>query len=413
MSRRPAMFRSVLVFAGALPLLNACIEAESPTPAQTDEAQSGLTETSPDGRYIVGYANSNGRATAAAAGQVLFELPNHGASVMHLPDHALNALRNNPNIAYVEVDARRYPMAETSPYGIGMVQADQVPAAPAGGDAGRTKVCIIDSGLAAAHEDFAGLPVSGSNNAGSGAWNDDLCGHGTHVAGTIAAVSGNGIGVVGVAPQAVRLHIVKVFGGADCAWTYSSSLVAALDVCEANGAKVVSMSLGGSTKSRTEENAFNQAWNAGLLPIAAAGNDGNTRKSYPASYASVMSVAALDANGDIASFSQQNDAVEIAAPGVGVLSTYPYANVLTVGGMAHHGEPMEGAGSGNVNGALADGGLCTASGAWAGRIVLCARGDISFAEKVQAAQAGGAIGAVVYNNEAGPLYATMGTATTT
>ena len=82
------------------------------------------------------------------------------------------------------------------------------------------------------------------------------------------------------------------------------------------------MSLGGRFKSRTEENAFNDANKAGVLSIAAAGNAGNNTTSYPAGYASVMSVAAVDANeAKKESFSQSNKDVEIAAPGVAVLST--------------------------------------------------------------------------------------------
>jgi subtilisin family serine protease len=68
------------------------------------------------------------------------------------------------------------------------------------------------------------------------------------------------------------------------------------------GANVISMSLGGGTKSRTEETAFNNAWNNGVLSVAAAGNGGNSQMSYPASYSVVMSVGALDKNKQIASF---------------------------------------------------------------------------------------------------------------
>jgi serine protease len=81
------------------------------------------------------------------------------------------------------------------------------------------------------------------------------------------------------------------------------------------------MSIGGGASSTTEENAFIAAANAGLINIAAAGNDGNTAHSYPASYNSVMSVGALDSNKNIASFSQRTNQVEIAAPGVAVNST--------------------------------------------------------------------------------------------
>lgn len=398
-----------LALPGALFILPACgqiDDAPEPTTPSVAESGSTLTDYSPDDRYIVQFANARGRsAMRQSGGEVLLDLPTRNAAAARLSRASVEALRRNPNIASIEVDVRRYPLAETTPYGIVMVQADQVAAQPAGD---RTSVCIIDSGISAGHEDFAGLPVDGTVDAGSGDWGIDLCGHGTHVAGTVAAVAGNGIGVVGVAPEAAALHIVKVFGGADCGWTYSSGLVAALDACQAAGAQVVSMSLGGSTKSRLEDQAFAAAERAGVLSIAAAGNDGNTRKSYPASYDSVVSVAAIDSDGLIADFSQQNDQVEIAAPGVGVLSTYPYANSVTVGGSSYVGEVIEGAPSGDVNGALVDGGLCDSVGAWGGQVVLCQRGDISFLDKVNNAEAGGAVGTVIYNNEPGGFFGTLG-----
>lgn len=92
---------------------------------------------------------------------------------------------------------------------------------------------------------------------------------GTHVAGTIAAIN-DGNGVREVVINNPKLHI-QVFGD-DCSWAYVSSLVFALDQCKTAGANIVSMSLGGSFKSRTEQNAFDTAYNQGILSIAAAGN---------------------------------------------------------------------------------------------------------------------------------------------
>ena len=88
--------------------------------------------------------------------------------------------------------------------------------------------------------------------------------------GTVAAVAGNGQGVVGVIPN-VKLYIVRVFADS-CGWAYSSDLIDALNRCTDVGAKIVSMSLGGGGSSTTEKNAFDAAYNNGVLSIAAAGN---------------------------------------------------------------------------------------------------------------------------------------------
>ncbi|MFN2167820.1 MAG: S8 family serine peptidase, partial [Anaerolineae bacterium] len=160
-------------------------------------------------------------------------------------------------------------------------------------------------------------------SADTGNWYEDGHGHGTHVSGTILAVGGNEKGVVGVNPDTLlRLHMVKVFndqGG----WAYGSDLIWALEQCQAAGANIVSMSLGGSGSSAAEQAAFDDAYAAGVLLVAAAGNGGSPTLSYPASYDAVMSVAAVDSAGSKASFSQFNHQVEIAGPGVGVLSTLP------------------------------------------------------------------------------------------
>lgn len=346
-------------------------------------------------------------ALGAAGGKVHLELGPQRVIAASVPQQALAGLRNNPHVEYVEPDAPRYPAAQVTPYGINNVQA---PAAwSVGADGSGIKVCVIDSGINAGHEDFAGIPMSGYPSG----WNNDSCGHGTHVAGTIAAAN-NGLGVVGVSPGAVSLHIVKVFDGASCGWSYASTLVDAANRCSAAGAKVINMSLGGSTSSTTESNAFANLDSQGILSIAAAGNDGNTRHSYPASYASVMSVAAVDANNAHAAFSQATNQVEIAAPGVGVLSTYPYRDAsMSVGGASFIVSPIEGTVQANASGQLVDGGLCSSSGSWGGKVVMCERGVTSFADKVAAAQAGGASAVVIYNNVPGGFAGTLGTATST
>ena len=335
-----------------------------------------------------------------AGGQVHYRFDNLRAFSVTVPAQALQGLRNNPNIEYIEQDAPRYPLGQVTPYGITKVQAPQTVAT--GADGTGIKVCVIDSGIHAGHEDFAGIAMSGYPSG----WDNDQCGHGTHVAGTIAAAN-NSLGVIGVSPAKVSLHIVKVFGDS-CAWSYSSTLVDAAQRCQAAGAKVISMSLGGSGSSTTESNAFAQLDAQGILSIAAAGNAGNTTFSYPASYPSVMSVAATDSNNAKASFSQFNSAVDIAAPGVAVLSTYPHKDAsLSVGADGYLVGALEGTAQANASGPLVSGGLCTSSGSWSGQVVLCERGTNTFAEKVNNAIAGGAAAVVVYNNAPGGFSGTL------
>jgi serine protease len=364
-----------------------------------------------DGRYMIKFKEFNGaaRTVVAAGGTPVIELEPQGVVAAYLPEQALRGLQNHPNVEYIEVDARRYLMGQTTPYGIAMVQAND--AVFGNNNSSACTVCIIDSGYYRDHEDLQTSNVSGTNDSGTGFWYQDSCGHGTHVAGTIAALN-NTVGVVGVNSNgSVKIWIEKVFDGSDCKWTYSSSLVEALNRCRNNntsGKLIVSMSLGGSFSSKTEDSAFQNAYNAGVLSIAAAGNDGSTRKSYPASYASVISVAAVDSVGVVASFSQKNDAVEIAAPGVGVLSTVPFKAVkLAVSGNDYLGANVDGSARTDVSGALADGGRCTSVGAWSGKVVLCERGDISFADKVKNVVSGGGVAAVIYNNEPGGFFGTL------
>ena len=138
--------------------------------------------------------------------------------------------------------------------------------------------------------------------------------------GTIAA-SGNGIGVIGVAPLA-SIYVVRIFGDSG-GFVYSSGLIDAANRCVDAGAKIISMSLGGPQSSGLENNAFASFLSQGVLPIAAAGNEGSTSFSYPASYDNVISVAAVDSNKRLASFSQRNSLVDISGPGVNVRSTLP------------------------------------------------------------------------------------------
>lgn len=380
-------------------------------------------------RVIVAYKPGTAALVKAAVGaahaMVKHEIFGMDAMAVEVPLPALAGLERNRAVEYVEQDVKRYLLSGATPsqtpylsgqlvpYGIAMVQADLLPDALAS----NRKLCLIDSGIDRAHEDHSGNSLSGEYDRGTGWWYTDESHHGTHVAGTIAAVNNSGVGVVGVAPnRQLKLHIVKVFG-AD-GWAYSSSLATAANKCGAAGANVISMSLGGGRKSKTEQRAFDALQSKGVLSIAAAGNDGNTSISYPAGYASVMSVGALDENKAWASFSQYNSKVEISAPGVNVLSSVPMNSAstpsLTVGASTYAPGTMDGSPVTSASAALADFGLGDAvNTAVSGKVCLIARGAIDFATKVANCQNSGGVGAVVYNNVAGGFSGTLGSTITT
>jgi serine protease len=343
-----------------------------------------------------------------AGGQVHFEFDSIHTIAVSLSGRWADRLAQDPNVVLVEPDPVRYLDAQIVPYGIDAVQAPAVWAEGHTGDG--VTVCIIDTGFGAHHEDLQGLSVDGYSQVDD-EWFFDGYGHGTHVAGTITAVD-NELGVIGVSPGQVDLFIVKIFDNAG-EWvpqTRASNLMAAAQTCADNGAKIISMSMGGSSKALPEEKTFDALYEQGVLSIAAAGNGGDDKDHYPASYASVVSVAAIDSTYTVADFSQFNNQTELAAPGVGVLSTVPYVpnSFLFVGDEAYPGLPMEYSPYGEATGPLADGGMCLTTGEWEGMVVLCERGDASFYDKVMNVQNSGGVAAVIYNNEPDLFSGTLG-----
>lgn len=389
-------------------------------------------------RVMVQFAPGKGaaveRALKAAGAEFHYSFTDLDVFAVSLPQKALAGIQKNPSVVLVEEDAPRYMIeimrsqrqaanespllagSQVVPYGVDMVQArdvwdaDRNDVLDAGAPTGSNRtVCIIDSGLLTSHEDFQGVNVLGGYTTISNGWEHDMNGHGTHVAGTIAAMN-NALGVVGVTPGTVKLYIVRVFGD-DGVWAYSSSLVDAANRCASAGANIISMSLGGSRSVATERRAFDSLYSQGILSIAAAGNDGTSANNYPASYSSVVSVAAIDENKVRADFSQYNSQVELAAPGVHVLSTIPYLdfNQLTVGGVNYAANHIEFAGRGTASGALVSGGLCASTNAgWSGKVVLCERGTVSFLDKVNNVANSGGAAAVIYNNAPGNFLGTLG-----
>jgi len=188
---------------------------------------------------------------------------------------------------------------------------------------GGTRVAIIDSGVAADNNDISPQVadrVNFSDKTISGPDDYDRYGHGTHVAGIVAAVANNSIGVAGVCPSCSILD-VKVLN--DSGSGSSSAIAKGIDWAATHGAKVINMSLGQRVSSRTLEVAVNNAWNQGVVIVAAAGNAGTQAQVYPGAYPNVIAVAATDNKDAKASFSTYGKWVDVAAPGVSVYSTFP------------------------------------------------------------------------------------------
>jgi serine protease len=388
-----ALLLAVVLVAGTLPI------------AFADPVERVLIE------YVPGQGAMVRNTVLAAGGQVHFEFDSINTLAVSVTGRWANRLAEDPNVVLVEPDPVRYLDAQVMPYGIEMVQAPQVWAAGATGEG--VKVCIIDTGYGAHHEDLQGLSVDGYSQVDDN-WAFDGYGHGTHVAGTITAVD-NDLGVIGVSPGQVDLFIIKIFDNAG-EWvpqTRASNLMAAAQMCADNGAKIISMSLGGSSKALPEQKTFDALYEQGVLSIAAAGNGGDDKDHYPASYESVVSVAAIDSTYTVADFSQFNNQTELAAPGVGVLSTVPYVpnSFLFVADQEYPALAMEYSPYGTATGPLADGERClTPAGEdeWEGKVVLCERGDAAFYDKVMNVQKSGGVAAVIYNNEPGLFSGTLG-----
>jgi serine protease len=184
-------------------------------------------------------------------------------------------------------------------------------------------VAVIDTGVDSTHPDLGANVLRGydavTNKAGTVT---DGNGHGTHVAGTIAAVTGNGLGISAVAPHA-RILPVKVLS--DDGSGYSSDTAEGIVWAADNGAKVINMSLGGPSRSPAVTNAVAYARSKGVTVVAAAGNErqDGSPTSYPGADEGVIAVAATTSADTFAPYSNAGSYVDVAAPGSAIISTYP------------------------------------------------------------------------------------------
>ena len=327
------------------------------------------------GRYIVVLRESaDAGAVASAHGRA------HGAEVAHVYRHALKgysaslsaralrAVRSDPRVLLVSRDRAVHAEAQSLPTGVNRIDGEASSTASGNGTGSvGTAVAVLDTGIDTSHPD---LNVVGGRNCSSGSSYRDGNGHGTHVAGTIAARD-NGDGVVGVAPGA-PLYAVRVLNNAGSgSW---SSIICGIDWVTANaasrGIKVANMSLGGSgsdggCNADALHKAICNSAAAGITYVVAAGNSGaDLRNFVPAAFDEVLSVtAAADFDGrpgglgsptcradvdetaaDFSNFATlaSDQAHTIAAPGVCILSTWKGGGYDTISGTSMASPHMAG-----------------------------------------------------------------------
>ena len=270
----------------------------------------------------------SGIRTVAASGTLashvagLTYLLSNGAIVASTPDLARGLGLGGAHVILASVPSRVTAL-DAEPYESQQLYLPQItaPAANLRGALGQgITVAIVDTGIDSTHPDLAAQVVGRVNFAP-----DDpaagLNGHGTHVAGLVAAAR-NGIGIVGVAPAAQLLD-VRVLGRDGSGST--AGVAQGVQWAVAHGAKIISMSLGSTDNDPLLATVIAQASDAGVLVVAAAGNGYTTGNAanYPGAYPTAFAVAAVDSSNAHAYFSNTGSYVDIAAPGVSILSDYP------------------------------------------------------------------------------------------
>lgn len=276
-------------------------------------------------------------------GQIKYIYTLINAIAARIPQAAIDALRRNPNIEYVELDEKVFKhecltqtqtqteiigdihkmstLQQIVPWGIEKIGAINVHPYTKGSS---VNISVIDTGIDYMHPDLSTNYKGGYNFVANNNNPMDDNSHGTHVSGIIAAAD-NAIGVIGTAPEAF-LYAVKVLDAKGSG--YTSDVIAGIQWSINNNMRIANMSFGTRISIKSLKNACDNAYNKGLLLVAAAGNSGNPMGTgnnidYPARYDSVIAVTATDINNTRATFSSTGPTAELAAPGVNILSTLP------------------------------------------------------------------------------------------
>jgi serine protease len=417
---------------------------DSPTPTEVPQFPNQLIGATGGKTVLVGFHSQPGDAEAALitglGGQVIHRYKYIPVFAATISASQTDVLAADPRIAYVEDDITMVPFAGKQVMDWGVFKVEAAGAWALGYRGAGVKVGIFDSGIDIDHPDL--VVAGGIDLVGDGNGLDDCQGHGTHVAGIVAAKA-NGHHTVGVAPQ-VQLYSMRF---ADCAWAGGTlvKMIQGVEWAIDNGMNVVNMSFGfglagvvpspispdalSVPPSRAAEDAFAAAHAAGVVLVAASGNgtQGTTLPyvSYPAAYSTVIAVGATDDEDNLAVFSQWGTEQDVTAPGVTNLSSYLMGlgllTTLTVpsdDGLELSPIPMLFSGTTDRRGLTAGAvyvGLGTVVEFQAvdctGRIAVVMRGGTSFAEKAVEAMNAGCAALVIHNHTPGNFAGTLGTET--
>jgi len=373
------------------------------------------------------------RDAAEAQAHEVRQFENFNSFAADLTDDEVAALRRSNDVRYVEAvrevhlldttpsvmlraeaDGTRYNFEQTIPPGIITTHAPDL--WPLTNSRTPVNVAVIDTGIDPTHPDLADNYAGGYNTLDPTKPPFDDHGHGTHVAGTIGAEN-NTIGVVGMYPH-VRLWSLKALDNSGSGTT--ENVVSALDwlITKINtdgGHWVASLSLGSTEGSPSEQEAFQRAYDAGILCVAAAGNRGLSTLEFPGAYPTVISAGALDANNVRATFSSYGPNIGLMAPGVGVLSTTKVgsnaiSDAQTDTNLNFSLTPIYGTPKRDVSAPFVVAGIGNPADFpldTAGKIAVIQRGcgpdtalvdcNFTFNEKVKNAIDAGAIAAIIYN----------------
>lgn len=184
-----------------------------------------------------------------------------------------------------------------------------------------TKVAILDSGIDATHPDLAGRVIEGTSiiiPGDSKGWTD-ATGHGTMMAGIIAAVTDNSAGIAGVAPGGVKVMPVTVLDASGTG--HDSDIIRGIQWAVINGADVILMPFSNPTFSQALQDAITAAWSSGVVLVAATGNDRSSTPTFPSGNSGVVGVSATDQTDALYASSNYGTNVFLAAPGVDIYST--------------------------------------------------------------------------------------------